>query len=117
MKKLFGFMLLCATMILSLSSCSKEDGLTTYTFEFNAPTLFSEVSVVLFEYNNSGYKINSNSIKCKKGYSQTFTAANGAEKVKVYIDGNWVQQVFTLENGGNTSIKITGETLIGKKEP
>lgn len=117
MRKLFGFMLLCATLALSVSSCSKEDSLSTYTFKFNAPTILGETSVILFEYNDSGDKIKSNSIECEKGYSQTFTANEESEKVKVYIDGKWVQQVFQLKKGSDTKIEITGETLIGKMEP
>lgn len=117
MKKLFGLMLLCTTMILSFSSCSKEESFSTYTFVFNAQTFYSETSVIIFEYNNSGDKINSNSIKCKKGYTQTFTANEEVEKVKVYIDGKWVQRVFSLKKGSNTTIEITGDTLIGKEEP
>ena len=117
MKKLFGLMLLCAMMVFSLSSCSKEEGVSTYTFKFNAPTLWGDASVILFECDNIGDKINSNSIKCKKGYSKTFTAREGAERIKVYIDGKWVQQVFILNNGSNTNIEITGNTLIGKEEP
>lgn len=98
MKNLFGMLLLCATFVMSVSSCSKdEDGESTYTLIYDAPTPWGKEDVVLFEYNNIGDKINNNSIECEKGYTETFTASPDAKKVKVYADGKWVQQVYPLK--------------------
>lgn len=118
MKKLFNLLLLCTACLSMFSSCTKEDEKeSTYTFIYDASTLLGEESVILFEYDKDGDKINSNSIECEKGYTKTFTATINAEKIKVYINSKWVQQVFPLKKGGNINIKITGETLIGKQEP
>lgn len=119
MKKLFRLLLLCTACVFIFSSCSKgeENKESTYTFIYNSPTPWGEESVILFEYNNIGDKIKNNSIECEKGYSKTFFASPNAEKIKVYADGKWVQQVFFLKNGGNIVIEINGNSIIGKEEP
>lgn len=118
MKKLFGLVLLCVAGMFVLSSCSKDDdkGIATYTFKCNISSYW-DTSVRLFECNNSGDKINNNSFECNEGYSKTFTASPDATKVKVYIDGKWVQQVYILKRGGNIVITVDGETLVGSQEP
>ena len=119
MKKLFRFMLLFATVLIFTTSCSKDDEVleTTYTFVYNVPTPYFDASVILFEYNNVGDKISNNSIECENGYSKTFVASQNAEKIKVNVDGKWVQQVFFLNKGGNLVIELNGNSIIGKEEP
>ena len=116
--KYLSLMLLCAAMSLSFTSCSDDDDAeSTYTFVYNTSTLWGETSVILFECDKNGDKIKNNSIECEKGYTETFTASPSAEKIKVYIDDRWVQQVFPLNKGGNIVIEITGSTIIGREEP
>jgi hypothetical protein len=37
--------------------------------------------------------------------------------VKITIGSKWVQQVFLLKKGGNTTITIDGSTVVGPNEP
>lgn len=70
-------------------------------------------------------KIGNNSIQLKTGEQQTFTASSSTSKVKIYISrestmGNtnkWVQQVFLLNKGENTTITIDDKTIVGPNEP
>lgn len=119
MKKLFNLILLCVACVLTFSSCSKDDENkeSTYTLIYNSPTPWGEESVILFEYNSVGDKIKNNSIECEKGYTETFTASPNTEKVKVYADGKWIQQVFFLQKGGNIVIEVNGSSIIGNEEP
>lgn len=118
MKKLFVHLLLCVAGVLVFSSCSKDDdkGIATYTFKCNISSYW-DTSVRLFEYNSSGDKIKNNSFECNEGYSKTFTASSDATKIKVYIDGKWVQQVYILKRGGNIVITVDSKTLVGNQEP
>lgn len=130
MKKLFGLMLLCATMVLSLSSCSDDDEVkeTTYTLNYladDAPDGF-EIDITLFEYNDKDERVGQNNIDdVKKGYSETFVAGKNSKKVKVYMvtkynsisDYTWVQQVYYLELSSNIDINLTNDIRINKNEP
>ena len=130
MKKLFGLMLLCATMFLSLSSCSDDDEVkeTTYTLNYlaNDPPEGVEFNLTLFEYNDIDERVGQNNIDdVRKGYSETFVAGKNSKKVKVYIttkynsvsDYTWVQQVFYLELSSNIDINLTNDIRINKNEP
>ena len=112
-------MLLCAVMSLSFASCSDDEEYdeATYTFVFNASPIWGETPVILFECDDNGDKIKNNSIECEKGYRRTFTASQNAEKIKVYLNSRWVQQVYPLNKGGNITIEINGSTIIGNEEP
>ncbi len=110
-----------------MNSCTKEGAdESKYTFTHNFEGLTS-CDIILFEYTESGDKVNSNSIDdCEKGKTYTFTATPQAVKVKVYAKystifssntSKWVQQVYYLTKGGTTDIKVDGETIIGNKEP
>lgn len=122
MKKIIFLMALMP--ILALTSCSKDDEESTYTLVFNAYDGIS-TTVRIFECNDNGEKIGNNSFKCKTGDQQTFTASSNTSKVKVYISresvmgdvNKWVQQVFLLKKGGNTTITIDDSTVVGSNEP
>lgn len=126
MSKLLNSILLYTTIIILFPACSEKEDIeppqedveieTTYTFVYNAHTN-KELSVVLFQCNKDGDKIKNNSIKCLKGEQRTFTVDPNAAKIKVYIENNWVQQVYLLHKGGNIVIEITNNTLVGKTEP
>lgn len=114
-------------------SCGSDDepDYSTYTLNYNLGEESSLILVdlTLFEYNDAGEIVATNSIsEIKNGTSRKFTANSRATKVKVYIklyssvstvtpSYNWVQQVFYLENGRNVNIDITGSTMTGKYEP
>lgn len=124
MKKFLSMMLLLAAMFLTFSSCSKDDEESTYTLVFNAYDGIS-TTVRIFECNENGEKIGNNSFRCKTGDQQTFTASSNTSKVKVYISresvmgdvNKWVQQVFLLKKGDNTTITIDDSTVVGPNEP
>mgnify|MGYP002484593490 FL=1 len=124
MKKFLSMTLLLTAMFLTFSACSSDDDETTYTLVFNA---YQGISTTLriFECNDNGEKIGNNSIQLKTGEQQTFTASSSTSKVKIYISrestmGNtnkWVQQVFLLNKGENTTITIDDKTIVGPNEP
>lgn len=101
------------------SSCSKDNDeqLTTYTLTCDTSISWDVNSVILFEYDKNNDKIYNNSIKIGKGQNMTFTASPNAVKIKVYINGQWVQQVFPLIKGGHIVIRLRDNTLIGSEEP
>ena len=80
----------------------------------------------LFEYNDKDESVGNNTVDdVQDNYTEVFKANEQAVKVKVQIrmsggttsSNRWVQQVYYLTKGGNTDIKIDGETIIGTKEP
>lgn len=131
MKKLFGFMLLCATLVLSFSSCSKDDDsalTSTYTVIYSAPEPADgiEFNIIVFEYNDKDEIIHQNPIRnAYTGLTSQFTAMPNAQKLKVYLElkyadlnsSSWVQQIYYLEPGKNIEINITDDTRVGKVEP
>lgn len=133
MKKLFGFMLLCATLVLSVSSCSKDDGddsvlTSTYTVIYSAvePADGIDLNIIVFEYNDKDEVIHQNPIKnAYMGLTSQFTAKPNAQKLKVYLEmragdlssASWVQQIYYLEPGKNIEIDITDDIRVGKVEP
>lgn len=124
MKKFLSMTLLFAAMSLMFSACSSDNGDTTYTIVFNGDQGIS-TTLRIFECNNNGEKISNNSLKIRKGEEQTFTASPNVTKVKIYISreslfgdmNKWVQQVFMLNRGKNTTITIDDKTLVGPNEP
>ncbi|NDW13191.1 hypothetical protein D0T50_09820 [Bacteroides sp. 214] len=111
---------------LALVSCSSDDDETTYTFTYSLDDSSSiEVSASIFEYTEAGEKVSTQTLTCFKGMSETFKAKPNAVKAKVYIimssssgkSYRWVQQVYYLENGKDTKIALTGDTIIGTLEP
>jgi hypothetical protein len=104
-------MVLCAT----LASCSKE---TESTYSLKNDT-GSSGTVFVHECNDAGETINIVNSYFSDGQTKQFTAAEGAVKVKIYIDEleRWVQQVFYLKEDGHLDIVINGKTIVGKSEP
>ncbi len=133
MKKLFGFMLLCATLALSVSSCSKDDGddsvlTSTYTVSYSSinPPDGVEIDITVFEYNDKDETIHQSHMNnVRLGSTRKFTAKGNSQKLKVYIETSsesqstffWVQQIYYLEPGGNINIDITDDIRVGKVEP
>lgn len=123
-EKVFKYDAVTYSYVLTFSACSSDDDETTYTVVFNA---YQGISTTLriFECNDNGEKIGNNSIQLKTGEQQTFTASSSTSKVKIYISrestmGNtnkWVQQVFLLNKGENTTITIDDKTIVGPNEP
>ncbi|MDY3979929.1 MAG: hypothetical protein SOZ00_07900 [Tidjanibacter sp.] len=116
-----------ALLLCALVSCSKEERVTTYTFKYNVYDISGVVvNITLFEYNDIGEKIGTNSIiNCTYGTTKLFTAKHNAVKVKVYMNVTagsseiykWVQQVYYLEADTNLDIDIENDTMIGGSEP
>lgn len=118
MKKFLCMTLLLTAMFLTFSACSSDDDETTYTLVYNASTWGNYAETVrIFECTDNGDKIFNSSVECKKGYEETFTAQPNVSKVKITIGSKWVQQVFLLKKGGNTTITIDGSTVVGPNEP
>lgn len=118
MKKFLCMTLLLTAMFLTFSACSNDDDETTYTLVYNASTWGNYAETVrIFECTDNGDKIFNSSVECKKGYEETFTAQPNVSKVKITIGSKWVQQVFLLKKGGNTTITIDGSTVVGPNEP
>lgn len=133
MKKFLSMTLLLTAMFLTFSACSSDDEKeevqdTTYTFTYTAdnPPQGITANITLFEYNEKGERVGQNHVNnCKKGHSQSFTANENAQKVKVYLVAtngtqsvaNWVQQVYYLEKGKNVNVAVTGESRMGTTEP
>lgn len=122
--------LMIATSCEKLSLPSNEE--TTYTYTDNmdwssVQQYISSWTDQIKEYDASGSCIASNTIHPLSQRSQTFTANSNAVKVKIYVDvrfkstykqpKKWVQQVYYLEKGGNTNIRIDNNTLMGLYEP
>lgn len=130
-KKLLLFLLMFLPFFLVSCGSDDEPDYSTYTLNYNLGEESSLVlvDVTLFEYNDAGEKVATNSIPdIKKGASRKFTASARAAKVKVYLKmySNistvtpkylWVQQVYYLEKGRNVNIDITGSTMTGNYEP
>lgn len=121
MKKIL-FLLAMLPMFIFTACSSDDDNETTYTFNYQLEdNSLVKTECILFEYNSNGEKVVNHSIDCYYGLSETITANENSEKVKVYVKMNssnkWVQQVFYLNKGGNIDITVTGETIIGTKEP
>lgn len=117
---------------LVLTSCGGDDepDYTTYTVNYTIDDVSNVlVDLTIFEYNETGESVATNSLsKVKNGTKQTFTASSRTTKVKIYIKMyssnsssaavyRWVQNVFYLENGKNTDIILTNNTIIGNYEP
>ena len=118
MKKFLSMTLLFTAMFLTFSACSSDDDETTYTLVYNASTWGNYAETVrILECTDNGDKIFNSSVECKKGYEETFTAQPNVSKVKITIGSKWVQQVFLLKKGGNTTITIDGSTVVGPNEP
>lgn len=130
MKKIL-FLLAILPMIV-FTACSDDDDSkqkqTSYTLKWNMSESSSLIStdVWLFEYNDKDESVGNNTVDdVQDNYTEVFKANEQAVKVKVQIrmsggttsSNRWVQQVYYLTKGGNTDIKIDGETIIGTKEP
>ena len=124
-KSIFNLMaiIMIATMIVGLYSCSKDDDNTptTYTLKWNTET-YGVDDVMCFEYTGGGDKIGNKTVdNITKNGTYKFTASEKAEKVKVYFEiggsPRWIQQIFFLKAGTNTDIQVTDKTIVGRKEP
>ena len=129
-KKLLLFCVMFLPFIFSSCGGDDEPNYTTYTVNYNLDDVSNVlVDLTLFEYNDAGESVATNSLsRAKKGTKQTFTASSRTTKVKVYIKMyssnssispiyRWVQNVFYLENGKNTDINLNNNTIIGNYEP
>lgn len=130
--KFFLLTVVALTIGLSFSSCSKDDdddAEVKYIVKIDddlGSTSIIDVDLTMFEYNNNGEKINSQTWKTvKSGESKEFTANPSAVKVKVYLtlsstltssSSKWVQKVYYL-NEGTTIISIEGTSVLGYNEP
>jgi len=117
--------------LLFLFSCTKveEEYIpSTYTFKYSVNDYAGlSIDITLFEFNNLGEKIGTNSINnCKNGTMKTFTANKMAEKVKIFYilrtgtvssTGKWVQQVFYLNKSDKATIEMTNNSIVGSNEP
>lgn len=110
-----------------LASCSEEEQRSTYTVkcDLDSYSLFT-TDVTAFEYNSAGEKIANHSISdVYNGNPEQFTASEMTVKIKIYVlmssslssTSMWVQQVYYLTSGGNTTININGQTIAGPSEP
>jgi hypothetical protein len=131
MKKLIIALPILLFSIFVLNSCSKDDtenlSTTSYTLKYTIPNFTGiTTSILFFEYNSSGEKIGTNAVdNCVTGTTKTFVANSMTVKVKAYFtmetvvssDSKWIQQVYYLNKGKNTTITISGETMIGSNEP
>lgn len=129
MKRLF-LLLLFLPLFFSCGKSSEGGGsdATTYTLKNGLSPAKEGVKVdfTIYECNSKGEKIANHKITdMGYGTSSTFTASAQAEKLKIYFKayGNtvnyyyWVQQIFYLSKGKNTSITITNSTVTAETEP
>ena len=136
MKKLI-YVALAVIASLSLFSCEKivpepEPEPTTYTVKMQlsvaTSTASAKVDITVFEYNEAGEKIASNSMnEVTVGDSRTFTANSRSVKVKLHVrmystatsysKSYWVQQVYYLEPEGNIDVIFKDDTKLGSNEP
>ena len=122
--------------MITIASCSSDDDISgsTYTVKFDLRHDEStQMNMTCYEYNELGEPVGNNTINnIQEGTSQTFTANNDVEKVKVYFNiyywninyngdwaykNVWVKQVFYLKKNKDTVISITDETKFTSKEP
>lgn len=127
MKKILFFLAMLPMVI--FTSCSDDDDVqTTYTLKYNVESTSSriETSVWLYEYNEIGEVVKTNTVDdITENYTETFNANENAVKVKAQVrmsgggieTNRWVQTVFYLETGGSTDISINDKTIVGIKEP
>lgn len=114
--------LMITILCVGFVSCGDDDDEpTTYTLKWD--TFVTGVSdVTLFEYTESGDRINNHRIdNLTKGGTYSNTASDKAAKVKVYFELSgsvrWVQQVYYLKPGNNITIEVTDNTIVGRSEP
>jgi ABC-type uncharacterized transport system auxiliary subunit len=135
MKKIFSISICILSTIALLVSCNKNQtdvADTTYTLIYSVPiSSYPNLQQNLFinEYSDSNEKLISQQEKdVKEGFSKTYTANSHSVKVKVMSrlimkndssiqQSKWVQQVFYLEPGGNITIDMKGDTVLGATEP
>lgn len=134
-------MLMFASAAILLAGCEKDnttqlDGnsssqqTTTYTIEVSGVDVPSGMALefVIFEYSASNEKLEVNRFNLtSSSMTRTYSANERTEKVKIAWVASvpstgqsatrWVQQVFYLDKGSNTIIKITGNTTVGTTEP
>lgn len=125
MKKLVTILAIALSMIAMTTSCTKDPVVKAKKYSFQTELNWS-IKAYLFEYNDAGDKINSQTVeKAEVGQVYPFTAHEDATKVKCYIkytilgksESKWVQQVFMLKEGSTVAIDVNGDTIIGNKEP
>lgn len=126
---LFAFLTL--TFSFCLTSCGDDDEEVESKYIVKVSDIGStskmSVDLTFFEYNTKGEKVASQIWeKVGENASREFLANPSAAQVKVYItlssdyvssSSEWVQQVYTLNVGGTTTISINGSTKIGNSEP
>ncbi len=118
---LLAFFMMVLTCVGITSCSSDDDSTTTYSLKWSFSTSYID-DVTLFEYAENGDKVANHSVdNVVENGTYNFTASDRAAKVKVYFkmgsSPKWVQQVFYLKSGGNTIIEVTGQSIIGSKEP
>lgn len=114
-----------------------SSGKTTYTInnqidmsEFAPSSVGIDVNIVIKEYNSTSECVDIKIIhNATNNMRKTLTADPMAEKITIYYEVKaeyngeekemavWLQQVFYLKQGSNTTIDITGETRVGISEP
>ena len=107
--------------VVSCGSDDDDDNPTSYTLKWNFKT-YAIDNVRLFEYSQSGDKLNNHKIEnLTTNGSYKFIATGNAAKVKVYFEisssPRWVQQVFYLDKGSNIDIVVEDNTTVGRSEP
>lgn len=130
MKKFLHFVPLVLLLVVNLaffSSCSKDDD-DDVTYQIHTTNFGCSGSVnmdlIIGNYNSAGERIGSQSWDRVPEYSnKKFNAVPGTTKLKIYYKmytsvsskSGWIQQVFYLNSG--KTIELTGETIVGGKEP
>lgn len=122
MKKISFFLALFVPLF--LLSCSEESP-TTYTVKCGLEDYVVQSNLTFYEYNAKGKRIASHQMVNARNQTETYTADENAEKVKVFIDMSllgksgtgWIQQVYYLKPNANIVIAFNGYTIIGPHEP
>lgn len=123
MKKISFFLALFVPLF--LLSCSEESP-TTYTVKCGFEDSVVQSNLTFYEYNAKGERIASHQmVNARNGQTETYTANENTEKVKVFIvmsylgksETDWIQQVYYLKPNANTVIAFDGHTIIGPHEP
>lgn len=108
------FALFAASIILSLSSCTKESVGKTYSITYNGH--YSSATIDVFEYDKNGEPIHHVGGKFYQGKTRDFTAQSSATKVKVHVelpfDIGWVGTAYSLSSSP-LKIVIDDNTNLG----
>ena len=135
-------LMLFASVAILLAGCEKENdhyggsggnpqSSTTYDVYIHDLTVPSTMTIecLVIEYSNQNERLEVNrfNVYSQQSINKRYTANNNSSKVKVAFNAKsttssnsatlWVGKVYYLNNGGNTTVEVTGSSPTSSTEP